>query len=344
MLKTTADVVFIIIKPIFVAYHHKNKTDKTMKIAKRKYKMSDAKLIQTSDNVLGSANRDLAELATYGVDAGKLTVIEGLRDTFDATATDEELMGDLMVATENRNEAAELVRGAIRPIAARFAVKYGEDSGQYRALRMDSLSQQDVNDLVRTARAVSRRGNLAMADLASEGLTSAIVDDLNAKNDSLDDLIDVQIDAVKNRDIAVDDRIKKGNELYAAVVKLAEYGKSAWLNVNEAKYNDYVLNESSKKHAQVLEGTVPGGAIVNLSATDIKADTDITVTVTGSPLRIYMSDDPAGGVNGFEQIVSGGSPVTLKASAIGFATGVRERLNLYNEDAAGGDYHVVVEA
>ncbi|MBL0310032.1 MAG: hypothetical protein IPP77_10240 [Bacteroidetes bacterium] len=315
-----------------------------MKEAKRQYKMSDAKLIQTSDNVLGSANRDLAELATYGVDAGKLAVIEGLRDTFDATATDEELMGDLVVATDNRNEAAELVRGAIRPIAARFAVKYGEDSGQYRALRMDSLSQQDVNDLVRTARVVSRRSNLAMADLAGDGLTGAIVDDLNFKNDSLDNLIDVQIDAVKNRDIAVDDRIKKGNELYTAVVKLAEYGKSAWLNVNEAKYNDYVLNESSKKNAQVLEGTVAGGMIVNLSATDIKADTDITVTVTGSSLRIYFSNDPAGGVNGFEQIVFAGTPVTVKAGVIGFATGLRERLNLYNADAPGGGYHVVVEA
>lgn len=315
-----------------------------MKIAKRKYKMSDAKLIQTADNVLGSATRDLAELATYGVDAGKLSVIEGLRNTFNDTATDEELMGDLMVATDNRNAKAEEVRNAIRPIAARFAVKYGEDSGQYRALRIESLSQQDVNDLVRTARAVSRRGTLAMTDLASEGLTVAIIDDLNTKNDALDDLIDVQIDAVKNRDIAVDDRIKKGNELYAALVKLAEYGKSAWLNVNEAKYNDYVLNESSKKNAQVFEGTVGGGLVVNLSATDIKADTDITITVTGSPLRVYFHGDPAGGVNGFEQVVSAGTPVTVKASVIGFATGVRERLNLYNADAPASTYHVVVEA
>ena len=314
-----------------------------MRITKRKYKMSDASLIQTSDNILGSANRDLAELAAYGVDAAKLTAIEALRDTFSNTPTDEEFMGDMMIATDARNLKAEAVRNTIRPIAARFAVKFGEQSGQYRALRADNLSQQRNDELVRTARAVSRRATLHLADLASEGLTAAIITDLDSKIQLHDDAIDAQIDAVKNRDIAVDGRIKNGNELYNALIKLAEYGKAAWFNVNEAKYNDYIVNESSKKAAQVLTGSVNMNQSVNLSVSDVGDDTVITVTAEGASVVVYFAENPADGPNAFQQTVAAGTSRTFIASDIGFASGTRERLNLYGMGPGAVNYEVVVE-
>jgi hypothetical protein len=314
-----------------------------MKIAKRKYKMSDATHIQVADDMMDSATRDLVELAIYGVDAASIAAIGLLRDDFSNTATDNELMGDLMTATSNRNAKAVQVRNAINPIATRFRVRYGEDSGKYRGLGIELLSQQSADQLVRTGRAVVRRATQNLAEVG-QGLTMAEIDALALLVGELDTLVDEQRAAVKDRDIAVDERIKKGNALYEEIVKLAEYGKAAWLNVNESKYNDYVINEVQNKPAQVLEGTLGSGMIVNLSATDIAAVTAISAEASGNDLQIYISTNPTDYPNGYQQVVSQGAENSYIAGSIGFEAGNRERLMLYNPGPGTATYKVVVES
>lgn len=314
-----------------------------MKPVKRKYKTSDGKLIQTADDILDSAARDAAELATYGVDAVYIDAIVVARENFSNTATDNELMGEMMDATKNRNDKATQVRNAIGPIATRFRVKYGEASGKYRGLSIELLSQQDTAELVRTGRAVVRMATQNLTDVG-QGLTQAEIDALAALVGELDVLIDVQRKAVKDRDIAVDDRIKKGNSLYELVVNLAEYGKSAWKNVNESKYNDYIINEVQNKPAQVLEGEIASGMIVNLSVAEVQAITALTAEANGNNLQIYFSTNPTDYPNGYQQIVNTGAENSYIAGSIGFEAGNRERLMLYNPGPATATYKVVVES
>ncbi len=313
-----------------------------MKPVKRKYKISDGTLIQTSDDIISSATRDAVELAPYGITAVSMTMIAGLRTAFNDTPTDNELMGDMIDATAARNTKAEEVRNAIHPIATRIKVKFGEESGKYRGLGIELLSQQDAGQLYRTGGAVVRRSTLYLPDLP--GLTLAEINALQTKVGELDTLINTQIDAVKNRDIAVDDRIKKGNELYKAIVDLAEFGKSAWLNVNESKYNDYVINEVQKKAAQVVEGNLASGQIINLSVADVAAITELSAEPMGNSLQIYFSTNPTDYPNGFQQPIGDGNTGDFVAGAIGFAEGVRERLMLYNPGPNLLTYKVVVEA
>ncbi|MGE0636449.1 MAG: hypothetical protein AB7G44_05685 [Bacteroidia bacterium] len=314
-----------------------------MKPVKRKYKMADAKLIQLADDLLGSAARDAAELANYGVDTAYTDAIEVLRDDFSNTPTDNELMGEMMDATDARNNKATQVRNAIGPIATRFRVKYGETSGKYRGLSIDLLSQQDTAELVRTGRAVVRMATQNLAEVG-QGLTMVEIDALTLLVGELDILVDEQRTAVKDRDIAVDDRIKKGNSLYEAIVKLAEYGKSAWLNVNESKYNDYVITETYNKPAQVLEGEIAMGMIVNLSVAEVQAVTTISAEASGNDMQIYFSVNPTDMPNGFQQTIANGTTGELVAGAIGFAEGTRERLMLYNPGPNPVTYKIVVEA
>lgn len=65
-----------------------------MKPVKRKYKISDGTLIQTSDDIISSATRDAVELAPYGITAVSMTMIAGLRTAFNDTPTDNEPMGN----------------------------------------------------------------------------------------------------------------------------------------------------------------------------------------------------------------------------------------------------------
>ncbi len=314
-----------------------------MKPVKRKYKMADATLVQTSDDLTGSATRDLVELTIYGVDAAAIAAIVLLRDDFSNTATDNELMGDLMVATANRNEKAVEVRNAINPIATRFRVRYGESSGKYRGLGIELLSQQNADQLVRTGRAVVRRSTQNLVEIG-QGLTALEIAALETLVGELDALVDVQRDAVKDRDIAVDERIKKGNTLYEELVKIAEYGKAAWLNVNESKYNDYVITEVYNKPAQVLEGTIGMGMIVNLSVAEVQAITALSAEASGNDMQIYFSINPTDYPNGFQQTIANGATGEFVAGAIGFAEGARERLMLYNPGPNTVTYKVVVEA
>jgi hypothetical protein len=59
----------------------------------RIYSMSDGDMIQTVDDVIGSATRDTTELTPEGVDSARLTALEGKRDDFDEMEDDEEWEG-----------------------------------------------------------------------------------------------------------------------------------------------------------------------------------------------------------------------------------------------------------
>lgn len=57
---------------------------------------------------------------------------------------------------------------------------------------------------------------------------------------NFDAAIDTKADAEKDRDIAQQDRVEAGNELYTAMNKYCSIGKSIWAN-DPAKFNDYII-------------------------------------------------------------------------------------------------------
>ncbi len=303
------------------------------KIARRNYKLSDGTLVQVSDSLVISGTRDLTDFATYGWDTARLDAIEDLRDEFDDLPTDEELMGAMVVATGQKNEKGEELRVMIREMRSRVENKYGEGADETVAYGWELLSKMDDNDLRRCGKRVWRLATADAANLATEGVTAAVLTALITTTNDFDDLIDTQITRIKERDVAVTGRINKGNELYAELVKLANTGKTHWESRDESKYNDYVINESSSSN-QVATGAINGGAIVNISVTVDAATDQITIThegtgATGS-IMAYFATMPTDGPNGYQQTITAGTPLTMQASALGFDATTRTRLNLYN--------------
>lgn len=304
-----------------------------VKIARRLYKMSDGTLIQTADNLKISGERDLTDFAPYGWTAARLDAIEDLRDEFNELPTDEELMGAMVIATADKNESAENVRVAVRELRSRVENKYGEGSVKTVPYGWELLSKMDDNDVVRCGRRVVRVATADLANLASEGVTVALLTSLSELVDKLDEDIDTQFTRIKERDVAVTTRINKGNQLYAELVKLANTGKTHWESRDESKYNDYVLNESSSGN-QVVTGNIASGTVVNISVIVDTATDQVTINHEGTgadgPIQAYFATMPTDGPNGFQQNISAGVPLTVAASAIGFDAANRTRLNLYN--------------
>jgi hypothetical protein len=73
-------------------------------------------------------------------------------------------------------------------------------------------------------------------------------------------LLDTQIDDAEEkqetRDLETQNRVQKGNALWAKMVELASIGKSIYVDTNPAKYNDYVLISTPSPDAPPVEPPV----------------------------------------------------------------------------------------
>lgn len=212
--------------------------------AVRGYSFSDGILKQKADDIASSVTRDQAEFTPRGIAPVNVTAFSTQSTDFGNIATDEELLGAVSVATEAKDAAAELVRLKIRTLRTMAANKWGEGSARYRTYKFTNLTELPDEDLVRLGKRASRVGNNQLADLASEGLNVAFLAALDGLVADFDTKIDLQNDAEEARDIATEDRIEAGNALYRTGSKFCNTGKDIWINVDEAKYNDYVIYDA----------------------------------------------------------------------------------------------------
>jgi len=211
----------------------------------RNYNLTDADLAQLGDKAVDLIERDTAELLTYGIDDEDSSFIAETTQQFKDFPTDEELEGAVSGKTEEKDAAADEVKVAVRSIMVRAKNGFGEGSANFRKFGTKGMDDLDDNNLHRLGKRVIRVGTGFLAELAEEGLTQDIIDDLSGKNITFDDAIDEKDEAVRSRDISTEDRIELGNALYAKIVKVFDAGKDYWVNKDEAKYNDYVIFQSS---------------------------------------------------------------------------------------------------
>jgi len=311
------------------------------RVSTRDYRFSDADLIQITDDVYGSANRDLPTLANYGVNAAQLTSLLALRNAFSAQPTDEVLMGYIRIATFDKNITRVEVLKQIRQIAERAKIKYGAKAPAYKLFAVELLSKQRDAELVRVGERVVNVATELLDQLLTEGVTQGIVDALAAQVQLFDEEIDNKVSKVKQRDIAVDERIEAGNMLYAALVKIAAKGKLCWIDTSEAKYNDYVLTETRSHIGQVVEGTIGAGDVTNISVTGVSANTSLILTNTGtSGLNFYFAADPTDETGPGVVTVAPGTTQTLSAVALGFVAVTFSRFNVFNPTTEEGSYNV----
>jgi hypothetical protein len=211
-------------------------------ILTRRYNFADADLKQEADKLKITVNRDLADFASRNINAGTLDAYQLMIDDFDNCSTDVELAGLVQDATLKKDSLVDQVQKAIRPIRNMAEITY-DGKGKYVSFGFEDLSRLSDNDLVRMARRVARVGAKLLPELEPQGLTKDILINLTDLAVQLDNAIDAKEAAVENRDLETQERIKKGNTLWAEMIKLASVGKSLYEDSNEAKFNDYVISE-----------------------------------------------------------------------------------------------------
>lgn len=206
----------------------------------RNYAMADAELKQKADGLAASITRDLTDFASRNINAASVTSFKTFITSFDSTSTDEELLGELKDATDAKNLVAENIRKAIRHIRNMAEIVY-HNKGKYTSFGFEEMANMSDADLYRLAKRVVRVGTKFLADLAPQGLTAAQLTNIQTLATQLDTAIDTVEDKIENRDIETQDRIKKGNLLWDEMTKLGSIGKTIYEDIDEAKYNDYIL-------------------------------------------------------------------------------------------------------
>ncbi len=210
----------------------------------RQFSFSDGTLKQYADQMVLFAHRDSAEFAARGYSATRLTTIAQQANDFGTVTSDEEMLALQMLRTEVKDKNRDALEDQLRTIFAMANNFFGSKSIQLRRFGDVGLSKQADNDLVRTARICIKTATEYLSDLASEGLTAAILATATAQTKALDEALDVQQLAISDREIAKETRIETANALYSEIAKLANTGKSIFRTTNEAKYNDYVIYDT----------------------------------------------------------------------------------------------------
>jgi len=216
-----------------------------MKAVQRYYNMSDADLMMLASKLVFNMTRDAAEFAARGVDAAAISAFEALGNAFEVFPTDEVYVGEIKDATAAKNSLRQSSTLMIQTISGYFDQMWGIGSGKYTSLRVKSLFNLSNSNFLLTARTVVARATANLAALAAIGLTQSDIDALTAEAQLFEDaLIDV-VNKKEIRDTKANERTQKGNELYSFAAKYSKVGKLIWENVDESKYNDYVIYPSS---------------------------------------------------------------------------------------------------
>ncbi len=212
----------------------------------RDYRLSDSELALFASNLVAFMTRDTSEFAARGVDAAAITALGNKGNEFEAFPTDAEYKALVTIAVENKDATRTQLHFDIRGITDRAMIKWGMDSGRYKRFDVKDLADMSDKDLLFASRRVVRIGTDYLADLTAEGLTQAMLDSLSALAQTFENNLNTLSDAIADRYEKTEERITLGNELYALVTKYCEIGKVIWKDTSEAKYNDYVIYQTTQ--------------------------------------------------------------------------------------------------
>lgn len=209
----------------------------------RKYQMEDADLIQRADELVNSMIRDAEDFLTRKVDRSRRDELVTARNTFSDFPTDEELLGELNKASEDKDGLRDKLESAIRTIRGMADTQFG-GKGFYKSFGFDDLSRKTDNGLIRMARRVVRIATRFKDELGNQGLKDTHLTGLTELAAKFDDGVDAVEQAVEERDINTQQRVLLGNALYDKMIEFADIGKSLYEDTDEAKYNDYVITDT----------------------------------------------------------------------------------------------------
>ena len=226
------------------------------------YTVSIDELLQKGGNLVAAARKDLTlpangGLDQFGYDTGQLDAIGTAGEAVSELPTDDEFVGVLTEKTKIKDGLANTLREQVAGIVARASSFYGAESGKVRRYGADKLSKMTDGQLWQAAKRTWRVATAQLTDLGTKGFTATMLTTLKTDTLAFDTARDEQDDAIRERDIATQERVTAANAYYAQLQKLAADGQAHFVSKDEARYNDYVWEPAPGEGSGGGETPVP---------------------------------------------------------------------------------------
>lgn len=215
-----------------------------MREEKKNYNFSNDYLMFKVGDVVMHMNRDVTEFTARNITQTDIDAFEAEGNAFEAILPDSYYRSMIKIVVDAKNDARNNCQNQARKIAGYVEQVYGSRSGQYKSLNYGKLLGAKDRSFITSARLVAKAAENLLANVSAYGLTQQMIDDLIAEAQIMEDKVHDIVQKESERDIATHDRIVAGNALYQKLVQYCTVGKAIWEDVNEAKYNDYVINPS----------------------------------------------------------------------------------------------------
>lgn len=217
----------------------------------RKHNFPDADLYLQCIERIRYAHRDAKYFEQYGYDLERLKRFHDLCEAFKELPSDDELVGDQMLMTDKKYEAAEKLKSAIRSLMTRVAMKYNNRSGRYRKFGTAKMGDMTDAQLIFCGRRVVRVARLQIDFLADVGVNENILHRITEACKAFENAVNIQQDRISDRDISVERRVDHGNRLYEELIVLSDIGKDIWAERDPQKYEQYTIYESNNEQKKL---------------------------------------------------------------------------------------------
>ena len=211
----------------------------------RMHNFPDADLYQQSIERIRYALRDIKEFEKYGYGKERLKNFQNKCEKFRSLPDDDEMVGDQMIVTEKKYDAAEKLKTAIRSLMTRVNMKFSNRTGRYRKFGTAKMGDMTDAQLIFCGRRVIRVARQQIDFLADVGVNENVIKRVSDATQGFENALNIQQDKVADRDIAVERRVEQGNEIYQEMVTLCNIGKDIWAETDLAKYENYAIYESN---------------------------------------------------------------------------------------------------
>jgi hypothetical protein len=223
----------------------------------RDYNFSDAELYLWSQEVLSLVQKDSKYFSEQGFDEKHANAMLRLAERFRECPSDDELIGDQMIMTEKKDDAAHELRNAIRAIMNRVGMVFNNRGGRYRKFGTAKIGDMTDPQLLFCGRRVVRVARLQFDFLEESGLNEGHIRRAEEMCTAFERALNIQQDKIHDRDIGVENRVELGNKLYKIFVIVCHIGKDIWGREEWARYEKFVIYESNneqKKKRKAAEG------------------------------------------------------------------------------------------
>lgn len=129
--------------------------------------------------------RDVAEFTDYGISPTMVADLKVKVIHFSDFSTDVELLQDQTDTTALKDAKAAELKQSLTSFMSRVEAKYTAKSAKYRKFGASSISQKTDSDLLLTAKRVVRVATPLLTELATNGVTAAMVSNITTLANSL---------------------------------------------------------------------------------------------------------------------------------------------------------------